>query len=375
MFGGVRMGQQSRALLLTLVMLISEACKPIRYGLDDPQQCKNIRVKWLKDDQCAIIVGKVTPPLSPRSVRSCQMVLGASSTSKLQYVQLTFDTFYINSCDVVLQISDSPSAQFDSKVRDLALLSCESPNPGKIYSHEGNHVKLFLKREDKYIRNYNFRINASLSAGPPVPRTSIKTIFIIVGLVTSVLIIGCALVYKYCTMRHSRWQESTHNLDTGEPCTPQVRHRFPRTNHPRNGQTVGTQTLMNVDLHNGQIHSSAQNNIPVDNEPHVHIIYGGQNGTVVLDTATDTDNIDLDCSPPSYEEAISMPSRPAPPGLFLFGSTTDASSAASTTTTADAMSTAASVASNTPTEVIPPGAVGGAPSKSGLGSTSGALDC
>ena len=88
-------------------------------GLDDPQQCKNIRVKWLKDDQCAIIVGKVTPPQSHRSVKSCQMILGASSSSKFQFVQLTFDTFYINSCDIVLQISDSPSAQFDSKVRNL----------------------------------------------------------------------------------------------------------------------------------------------------------------------------------------------------------------------------------------------------------------
>lgn len=368
------MGQQSQALLLMLVMLISEACEPIRYGLDDPQQCKNIRVKWLKDDQCAIIVGKITPPLSSRSVKSCQMILGASSTSKFQFVQLTFDTFYINSCDVVLQISDSPSAQFDSKVQDLALLSCESPNPGKIYSHEGNHVKLFLKREDKYIRNYNFRINASLSAGPPVPTTSIKTIMIIIGLVTGVLIIGCGLLYKYYLMRQSRWLESTANLDMVEPCTPRVRHRFPGTNHPRSGNTVGTQTLMNVDLHNRHnIHSSPQNNIPADNEPHVHIIYGGQNGTVVLDTATDS-NVDLDCSPPSYEEAISMPSRPAP-GLFLFGGATDTASAASTTTTttAEATPTAASVASTTPTEVI--GAVGGAPSKSGMGSTSGALDC
>ncbi|CAI9721965.1 Hypothetical predicted protein [Octopus vulgaris] len=300
----LNMGQEIQVLVFVLVILLCEACETKRYGLDDPIHCSKIRIKWLEDDQCAIIVGKITAPRSPNSDKDCQFILGASSRSKYQFVLLTFDTFYINSCDVVLKISDSPTAQFDRKVKQLALLTCQSPNPGKIYSHEGNHVMLSLQREDKYIRNYNFRINASLSTGPPKPSKPIKTILIVIGLITAFILAGCGFLYKCYLMQRARWQESTSVLDVHEYSTPRVRHRFPGMNHPRNANNVGTQTLMNGEVQNGRINSSSQTTFGEDAEPRVHIILQGMNGG-----AEAGPHSELDYPPPSYEEAISMPSQ------------------------------------------------------------------
>ncbi|XP_014781612.1 uncharacterized protein LOC106877240 isoform X2 [Octopus bimaculoides] len=300
----LNMGQEIQVLVFVLVILLCEACETKRYGLDDPIHCSKIRIKWLEDDQCAIIVGKITAPQSPNSDKDCQFILGASSRSKYQFVLLTFDTFYINSCDVVLKISDSPTAQFDRKVKQLALLTCQSPNPGKIYSHEGNHVMLSLQREDKYIRNYNFRINASLSTGPPKPSKPIKTILIVIGLITAFILAGCGFLYKCYLMQRARWQESTSVLDVHEYSTPRVRHRFPGMNHPRNANNVGTQTLMNGEVQNGRINSSSQTTFGDDAEPRVHIILQGMNGGTEAGPHSE-----LDYPPPSYEEAISMPSQ------------------------------------------------------------------
>ncbi|XP_029635411.1 uncharacterized protein LOC115210806 isoform X4 [Octopus sinensis] len=282
----LNMGQEIQVLVFVLVILLCEACETKRYGLDDPIHCSKIRIKWLEDDQCAIIVGKITAPRSPNSDKDCQFILGASSRSKYQFVLLTFDTFYINSCDVVLKISDSPTAQFDRKVKQLALLTCQSPNPGKIYSHEGNHVMLSLQREDKYIRNYNFRINASLSTGPPKPSKPIKTILIVIGLITAFILAGCGFLYKCYLMQRARWQESTSVLDVHEYSTPRVRHRFPG------------------EVQNGRINSSSQTTFGEDAEPRVHIILQGMNGG-----AEAGPHSELDYPPPSYEEAISMPSQ------------------------------------------------------------------
>ncbi|GAB1600728.1 uncharacterized protein LOC115210806 isoform X2 [Argonauta hians] len=299
------MGPEIQVLVFVLLILLCEACETIRYGLDDPAHCNKIRIKWLEDDQCAIIVGKVTAPESPNSDKDCQFILGASSTSHYQFVLLTFDTFYINSCDVVLKISDSPTSQFDRKVQQLAVLTCGSPNPGKIYSHEGNHVMLSLHREDKYIRNYNFRINASLSTGPPKPPKPIKTILIVIGLIAVFILAGYGFSYKCYLMQRARWQESTSALDVSEYSTPRVRHRFPGMNHPRNANNVGTQTLMNGEGQNGRINSSSQTNFGEDLEPQVHIILPSMNGGTEVGPPTGGH----DYPPPSYEEAISMPSQ------------------------------------------------------------------
>ncbi|XP_014781619.1 uncharacterized protein LOC106877240 isoform X3 [Octopus bimaculoides] len=297
----LNMGQEIQVLVFVLVILLCEACETKRYGLDDPIHCSKIRIKWLEDDQCAIIVGKITAPQSPNSDKDCQFILGASSRSKYQFVLLTFDTFYINSCDVVLKISDSPTAQFDRKVKQLALLTCQSPNPGKIYSHEGNHVMLSLQREDKYIRNYNFRINASLSTGPPKPSKPIKTILIVIGLITAFILAGCGFLYKCYLMQRARWQESTSVLDVHEYSTPRVRHRFPG----EYGSLLSYEPLCIIrEVQNGRINSSSQTTFGDDAEPRVHIILQGMNGGTEAGPHSE-----LDYPPPSYEEAISMPSQ------------------------------------------------------------------
>lgn len=82
-------------------------------------------------------------------------------------------------------------------------------------------------------------------AGPPKPSKPIKTILIVIGLITAFILAGCGFLYKCYLMQRARWQESTSVLDVHEYSTPRVRHRFPGMNHPRNANNVGTQTLMN----------------------------------------------------------------------------------------------------------------------------------
>ncbi|KAK6177098.1 hypothetical protein SNE40_015271 [Patella caerulea] len=303
-----------------------------KYGMDDSNVClKDTKTLfWINDGTSVIVIGKDTPPLSANAAAVCKLIFGSKSEKGMNTLHVNFESFYINDCAISLHLHQSPSSVFDADVEKILSLSCEMPKPAAFYTKEGNLLMLSLDREDQYMREYNFRINITLSVGPPKTGPSTAVLIIVAVALLSAIVIIAFVIMKYLKLKREVWRErraeraivqaihvynsqELHHRDTHYTSVPSSRHcptheRLQYGSNQHNGS------------HNGSlIHGDSGNLYNID-----YSDSDIQQPLCELDenilNESNRQESDSQSLPPSYEEALDMP-KPSLPESPIYANT------------------------------------------------------
>ncbi|ESO99735.1 hypothetical protein LOTGIDRAFT_238733 [Lottia gigantea] len=302
------------------------------YGMDDSKYCSkdSRRLIWIEEGKGVIIIGKSTPPASSMAAAVCNLIFGSKSDTKNSLL-VKFESFYINDCGISLTLKQSPSSVFDQDVEQLASLSCEMPTPPPFYSSKNRFVMFSLEREDKYMRNYNFRINITITEGAPRSGPSTAVIILIaVGLLSAIVVISILLVKHIKLKRVGRERRAeraleraihvynSQELHRGVPYTTVPSHRTCPTherlqygsNNSSNGHNHNLLIVQNHSRSNSRTNSDINCSETDIHRPSLNT--SEENRLNESNCEFDTESL-----PPSYEEALEMP-KPSLPESPLY---------------------------------------------------------
>ncbi|XP_041347533.1 uncharacterized protein LOC121367432 [Gigantopelta aegis] len=344
---------------VTLVYLLHSVVTDVwtgvpSYGMDDKKVCllKSVHQVFVEDQKSMVIIGKKTPTNSAAAAQNCTIQFSPVSDMGYSSLRLQFDNFYINDCDITLTITQSSTSLFNSDVQQLVKLSCADPSPGVLYASRDFSVRVTLSREDIYLRNYNFRVNVSLSDGPPQTGPSVA---VIIGIATALLALICIIAFimvKYTRMKsavlrerraeraienalHVHSSQELHNgiayttlpcqadsngaLHPGHHDSSQDSHESVAS-HPEGGHLLSKKghgqhhiLLTRLPANKERLSSSHPEEMshvlfePLNSHTHLHPDHPGGASEGVTEVGSSSEGSDL---PPSYEEALEMPKPP-----------------------------------------------------------------
>ncbi|XP_067684068.1 uncharacterized protein [Haliotis asinina] len=300
------------------------------YGMDNKATClaDGIQMKYIEDGKSASVVGKNTLVIQQATTKVCKIKFKPLSKKGRDYLSLKFESFYINNCGITLTIDQSPDSTFEQDVAKLVHLQCEQASPRILYAKKDYTVQITLSREDIYLRNYNFRINVSLSEGPPKTGPSVAVIIGISAALIAVIAVIAFILIKYIRLKNSvlrerraeRAIESALYVYNSQELDRQDRG----LNTPVPGQTLENGANTHTGAHrNGGIHSTNsqderrslltvnQNNSRTNG----HMPQSIDVDVIPPEYCTESKgSLDLEGDmPPSYEEALEMPKPPDSP--------------------------------------------------------------
>ncbi|XP_076448138.1 uncharacterized protein LOC143284895 [Babylonia areolata] len=193
--------------LLWLATLLCSAKDSTIVSLDSRAVCAGTSsgtVYWASKEKSVVVVGRGAN--DRQLYRQCSVVVGAA-TAEASILQLSVEALHIEDCGVTLVVNQSHLSDFTSGTSNMAKIGCQHGTLRVLHSLEKHYVKVTVHKDNIHHQQYNFRINITVI--DKLPERGPETHVVIIVGVTVLVVVGMALwlLVKYLVHRTHRWQE------------------------------------------------------------------------------------------------------------------------------------------------------------------------